>query len=103
VKGADVAIKDLILEQYRAFVLEECETLALDGLRTLVCASRSLTLHEYNAWSKEYEEANCKLANREEMVARVIAKLERKMEFLGITGVLDKLQEDAQLTVDNLR
>jgi phospholipid-translocating ATPase len=38
VKGADSTIKPFVSEIYRGFIDEECENLAREGLRTLVCA-----------------------------------------------------------------
>ena len=35
-------------------MLEKCETLSLEGLRTLVIAQKVLTQEEYNAWAEEY-------------------------------------------------
>ena len=41
--------------------------------------------------------------NREEEVSRAIMSLEYEMEFLAVTGVEDKLQDDVLETVDVLR
>ena len=43
------------------------------------------------------------MQNREEEVSRVIMSLEYEMEFLAVTGVEDKLQDDVLETVDVLR
>lgn len=43
------------------------------------------------------------MVNREEEVAQAIMSLEYEMEFLAVTGVEDKLQEDVLETIDVLR
>ena len=47
--------------------------------------------------------ANQRLDDREGEVRKVIAHLENNMEFLGITGVEDKLQEEVCQTLENIR
>lgn len=48
-KGAEVILKEKIRPQQRDnFMLEKCETLSLEGLRTLVIAQKVLTQEEYN-------------------------------------------------------
>ena len=42
-KGADSVMKDKVSETLRGFVLDECEDLSREGLRTLVLAQRYLT------------------------------------------------------------
>jgi len=37
------------------------------------------------------------------MIERAILSLEDEMEYLGTTGVEDKLQEDVQTTIETLR
>lgn len=43
------------------------------------------------------------MEGRQEAVTAAIAELECNMEFLGITGVEDKLQENIQNSLENLR
>jgi phospholipid-translocating ATPase len=38
-------------------MLEKCETLSNEGLRTLVIAQKVLTQDEYNKWHDEYKRA----------------------------------------------
>jgi phospholipid-translocating ATPase len=46
---------------------------------------------EYFKWKELFDKANEKLDNREEEVRKVVSLMELNMEFLGITGVEDKL------------
>lgn len=43
VKGADFIMKDLVQQFKRGFVIDECDNLAMDGLRTLVFAMKTLS------------------------------------------------------------
>lgn len=43
------------------------------------------------------------MVNREGAIAKVVESLESNMELLGITGVEDKLQEDIQDCISQLR
>jgi len=47
--------------------------------------------------------AEARLRNREAHVARVQSTLEKDMDFLGVTGVEDKLQQDVEVTIDSLK
>lgn len=42
-KGADTVMKDKVSETLRGFVLDECEDLSREGLRTLVLAQKLLS------------------------------------------------------------
>lgn len=102
-KGADVVMKNLIPEVKRGFLMDECDNLAKEGLRTLVLTQKKLSAEKYEAWRIEYDNAQTTLINREATIRQVIDQLEQNMEFLGITGVEDKLQEDVCATLENLR
>jgi len=102
-KGADVIMKDKLPAYQRAFVLDEVEELAKMGLRTLVITQKYLTEREYQEWNLRYQEANNQMVNRDQQVTRVVESLETDMEFLGVTGVEDKLQEDVNSTIESLR
>lgn len=102
-KGADSVMKDKVAETLRGFVLDECEDLSREGLRTLVLAQKYLTEREFREWSRQYMEATATMVNREAAVRKVVDGLEADMELLGITGVEDKLQEDIRNTLESLR
>ena len=102
-KGADSVMKAKVIEKHRSFLLEECDVLAREGLRTLVLAQKYLTQSEYEEWKKEYDEASQTLEDRDAKMQEVIEKLEQDMEFLGIVGVEDKLQDRVRETLEILR
>lgn len=71
-KGADTVMKDKVSETLRGFVLDECEDLSREGLRTLVLAQKLLTEREYQQWKKDYDEANASMVNRDISVTKVV-------------------------------
>lgn len=90
-------------EVQRGFLLDECENLAREGLRTLVITQKFLPKADYEKWNASFEDASAALSNREAAVRKVIEQLEHNMEFLGVTGVEDKLQEDVCGTLESMR
>lgn len=102
-KGADMVMQNKVKKVYKSVVQDECETLAREGLRTLVIAQRLITLEEYKLWKKSFDEANLTLVNRHKAIRECADKLEVEMEFLGVTGVEDKLQENVCASIEALR
>lgn len=102
-KGADTVMKYKVPEVQRGFLQDECENLAREGLRTLVITQKFLKESDYMIWRKMYDDASTLLQNREQAVRKVIEQLENEMEFLGVTGVEDKLQEDVCQTLESLK
>jgi phospholipid-translocating ATPase len=101
-KGADVALINKVPEIQKGFLQDECENLAREGLRTLVITQKAVTEEEYQQWKVSYHEAQVS-ANRAENTRHAIENLEKNMEFLGITGVEDKLQEDVRVCIESIR
>ena len=66
----------------------------MDGLRTLVISQKLMSLKEYEEFNLRYNRARASLTKREELTMEAIESIEADMEYLGITGVEDKLQED---------
>ena len=102
-KGADTVMKDRVPDKQKAFLMEECEVLAREGLRTLVFSQKYLLPSEYEAWRKKYDEATHSMVNRENRTQEVIESLEKDMEFLCVSGVEDKLQDNVCATLETLR
>lgn len=73
------------------FLKDECDSLAREGLRTLVITQKYLCPEYYQKWHAKYQKARTSLDNRDSKIEKVILELEKDMEFLGITGVEDKL------------
>lgn len=102
-KGADVVMKDKVPEKQRGFLLDECENLAREGLRTLVLSQRNISTEEFTNWKKIYDEATMSLVDRDDKTRKAIELIEKDMDLLGVTGVEDKLQEEVCQTLETLR
>jgi len=92
-----------VKEVYRGFILDECEALARTGLRTMVFAQKHFDEDEYMKWKAVWDEANLSLVNRDEKMRAAANLLEVNMDFVGITGVEDLLQDDINVTIESLR
>ena len=102
-KGADSIMQNKVKKVYKPVVQDECEGLAREGLRTLVIAQKFLSEDEYNLWNSQFKEANLALVNRHELIRECAEKLEVEMDFLGVTGVEDKLQENVCSSIEAIR
>lgn len=102
-KGAEVVMEHKIKAGARPSLLESCEYLAMDGLRTLVFAQKLLTDEQAEQFLAHLKKAESRLRNREAHVARVQSTLEQDMDFLGVTGVEDKLQNNIEGTIESLK
>lgn len=102
-KGAEVVMKDKVKPQQRSYLLEKCENLAMEGLRTLVIAQKVMTMEEYERWSARYKAALNDYERGDELSEKVKAELENNLECLGVTGVEDKLQDEVEKTISSLR
>lgn len=103
VKGADFIMKSLVPEVKTGFLMDECDDLSREGLRTLVYTYKILTSETYAAWDKKYQEASVSLNKREELQWKAVDELEKGLKFLAVTGVEDKLQEDCANTIESLK
>ena len=65
VKGAEVVMESLMKPSQRPLLLEFCEQLAMEGLRTLVFAQKVLTEDELNTFMEAYKQAQSALQDRE--------------------------------------
>jgi phospholipid-translocating ATPase len=75
---------------------------ALQGLRTLMFGRRKITPHELIEFEEKYDVARTSTEKRTEKMSALQADFERDIEFLGASGVEDKLQEDVQGTVHRI-
>lgn len=75
----------------------------MEGLRTLVITHKMISEAQYSQFEKNLKQAKASLGNREENILKVICSLEDEMDFLAVTGVEDKLQENVLVTIETLR
>ena len=67
----------------------------MEGLRTLVIAQKVLSEESFADFSQRLKTARAILDNsKEQRIEEVIHSLESDMEYLAVTGVEDKLQEN---------
>jgi phospholipid-translocating ATPase len=92
-----------VKEEYKGYIRENAENLASIGLRTLVLTQKIISEEFYAEWSKDYNEALTSMEDRKSKVQAVIKKLENNMDFLCVTGVEDLLQDEVDITIENLR
>ena len=93
-KGAEMVMEKKIKAGARPSLLEACENLASEGLRTLVFAQKVLTERQAEQFLEHLDKASKRLKNRELHVNRVQNSIEKDMDYLGVTGVEDRLQDD---------
>lgn len=103
-KGADMVMLHL-LSRSPAFVSlsRDTDSFSKEGLRTLVFGSRVVSENEYDQWKSCYAEATTAIEDRVEREAEVAAMIEKDLDFVGVSAVEDKLQENVADTVQFLR
>lgn len=101
-KGADAVMASIV--QTNDWLEEETGNMAREGLRTLVIGRKRLSASVYEAFLESYNQASMSMFDRDGSCARVVSKfLEHDLEFLGLTGVEDRLQKDMKPSLELLR
>lgn len=105
-KGADSEIIPFLSKESIDNDLEKINTytksFASMGLRTLVFTKRLISQEEYDNWIKEFDEANNSFIDRICKLSDVAGKIERDLNFVGITAIEDRLQEGVSDCIENL-
>jgi phospholipid-translocating ATPase len=96
-KGADEVVLPLLRGGQTAAddimsASKHLEEFALQGLRTLCVASRTLSAGELERWLPAYEVAKSSLTDRDTAVTAAFEQIEERLTLLGITAIEDKLQ-----------
>jgi phospholipid-translocating ATPase len=103
-KGAEIVLEPLIQESQRPMLIEFCEQLAVEGLRTLVFAQKVLSDELCDEFMVLYEEAiSADPEDKAEILQEALAIIEQDMNFLGVSGVEEFLQENAKDTIQALK
>ena len=76
---------------------------ATEGLRTLLYGYKYIDEDEYKDWKKIYLDAATSLTNRQEMIEKAGAIIERDFELAGATAIEDLLQDGVPEAIDKLR
>ena len=101
-KGADVMMAKIV--QSSDWLEEECGSMAIVGLRTLVIGRKKLSQEQFVTFDSSYQRARLSIQDRNQRMQDAIENvLEKDLELLAVTGVEDKLQDDVRLTLEKLR
>jgi len=103
IKGAESVICTKVKNESASKIKEAAENLSLEGLRTLAFAEKLLTLEEYENWRKQYEIASAAENDREQQKLEVRELLENNLNYVGVTGVEDTLQDNVAGAVEALK
>ncbi|CAH8435997.1 unnamed protein product [Schistosoma turkestanicum] len=77
---------------------------AIDGLRTLVYATRQVDFEEYHQLLNEFYQAKSLVGSqRNDALKEIYSKIEYNLQVVSITGVEDKLQPGVHECLKNLR
>ena len=74
-----------------------------EGLRTLFLAERRMSNEVYDAWNKQFEEANNAIIGREELVDEVNEQVEVELDLVGSTAIEDRLQDKVADTIQFMK
>lgn len=102
-KGAESVLMKLLQPRGSAWVGEECDILAREGLRTLVFGCKCLSDEDIAAFDKKYIDARVSITDREAKTQAAISTLEENLMVVALTGVEDKLQPDVKQTLESIR
>jgi phospholipid-translocating ATPase len=64
-KGAETVMEKKVKPHQRATLVESCENLAMEGLRTLVISQKLLNQRQYDEFEARYKRARASLNDRE--------------------------------------
>ncbi|XP_029125116.1 phospholipid-transporting ATPase 1 isoform X2 [Cajanus cajan] len=109
VKGADTSMFSILAhgEESNNGIWQETQShlneYSLQGLRTLVIASRDLSDSELEEWQSMYEDASTSLTDRSAKLRQIAALIECKLKLLGATAIEDRLQEGVPEAIESLR
>lgn len=109
VKGADTSMFSILADgsesndSIQHVTQSHLNEYSMQGLRTLVVASRNLSDAELEQWQSMYEEASTSLTDRGAKLRETAALIECNLKLLGATGIEDKLQEGVPEAIESLR
>lgn len=104
IKGADSVILPLISsEVHKQETIDNLESYANQGLRTLVLASKDLSKGEYKEWNDQYLLAVQDIKNKEAKIAALATDIENDLKLVGATAIEDKLQDQVPETIKILK
>jgi phospholipid-transporting ATPase len=105
IKGADNVISKILKKDDTLLdvTIQNGNSFAQEGLRTLFFGWKKWTKEEYNSWASEYKEASAAIENRKKLVEKVIEKLECGFDLIGASAIEDLLQDQVPETIEFFR
>ncbi|CAJ1948226.1 unnamed protein product [Sphenostylis stenocarpa] len=108
VKGADTSMFSILAPNSEGnYIQHETQNhlteYSMQGLRTLVIASKNLSDAEFEEWQNMYEDASTSLTDRASKLRQSASLLECNLKLLGATGIEDKLQEGVPEAIESMR
>ncbi|KAK1945820.1 putative phospholipid-transporting ATPase [Phytophthora citrophthora] len=84
---------------------EQMKMYSANGLRVLCIAEREVSADEYRSWNSRYLalKNNSTRGATEEEIAQVISELERRLVFVGVSAIEDKIQEGVPEALEKFR
>jgi len=79
------------------------QTYAEDGLRTLILAQKEVDPGYYDNWSRQYNEAQVSMVDRQAKMDEVSEKIELDFTLIGSTAIEDKLQEEVGEVIQHIK
>ena len=105
-KGSDAALLPRLRPgtdgRLLAATQDNLRSFSIQGLRTLLLASRVIPAGEWAAWNDTYQAAAASMSGREAALAAAAERVERDLELVGVTAIEDKLQEGVSEAVATL-
>ncbi|KEG12869.1 phospholipid transporting ATPase-like protein [Trypanosoma grayi] len=106
VKGADNCMMEIVNQrnprnaELKPVFQQELESMAQNGLRTLVLGQRYVSEREVRGWLPVFNEAQCSMHDRSEKLHSAYALMEKDIDLVGTTAVEDQLQEGVPETLE---
>ena len=106
-KGADTMILDRLgasvrQRKYYEDTVKHLDEFAINGLRTLCLALRTIEEKEYEIWNSKFHAASISIENKDEKIDEVAKLMESNLTLLGATAIEDKLQDGVPDTIAQL-
>lgn len=102
-KGADSSMLERCVCRTETYYKKPLQMFAENGWRVIVIAYKVINEHEFKQYEAKLAEATADILNREAKLAKAFDAIESGLHILGVTAVEDKLQDDVENTLSELR
>ncbi|EGR32053.1 phospholipid-translocating p-type flippase family protein, putative, partial [Ichthyophthirius multifiliis] len=103
-KGDDNIIKQYINDKAQSILCEnQANELTNLGLRTLAFSQRTFDKNFIIHWIQQYQQAQQLQQNRNHALKKLREQIEKQMEYLGVVGLDESLQENIIQTITNFK